>query len=118
MTEIRVASLFGPVCVSSEDGVALNVAIRQSLDRGEPVALDFTGVKTLASVFLNAAVGSLYASYDHGLLEDRVRWSGLSAANDSVMRLVRRNAVTFYAAPKPERDALASAAGGEAAAGN
>ncbi len=113
MTRIQVAGMIGPICVSSDDGNTLNRAIRPLLDGGESVLLDFAGVKTLASVFLNTALGALYADYDHTRLDSGVACEGLSAANESVVRLVRRNAVKFYSARQPEQDALLAVNCGE-----
>ena len=109
MTVLPVVSLIGRVCVSGVDGARLKQAICQALDRGESVTLDFAGVKTLASAFLNVAVGSLYATYRREQVDERVLATGLSPANESVLRLVRRNATKFFAAQQAEQDALATA---------
>jgi hypothetical protein len=110
MTEIRVAELFGPICVASDDGARLCDMLRGPLDRGETVCLDFTGVTTLASSFLNPAVGCLYAFFDKEDLDRRLVWKGLDATDEAVLRLVQRNAVRFYSAPERVKEALATAA--------
>jgi hypothetical protein len=110
MPVIIVADQFGPICVSSEDGAKLCALIRESLDRREAVTLDFTGVTTLTSLFLNNAIGCLYASYDKGFLEEKLKWAGLDPADESVVRFVQRNAIRFYAAQGSQQEALIEAA--------
>src|SRR5580692_13225860 len=110
MTEIRVTNLFGPICVDSEEGIRLCDQIHAGLVRGEAVSLDFTDVTTLASAFLNTAVGCLYASFSKEDLDRRLLWKGLDPTDDAVMRFVQRNAIRFYAAKQPQQEALRSAA--------
>ena len=109
MPVILVADQFGPICVSSEDGAKLSALIRESLDRPEDVTLDFTGVTTLASLFLNNAIGCLYASYDKSFLEVKLKWKGLDPADESVVKFVKRNAIRFYDAKEAQQDALIAA---------
>jgi hypothetical protein len=110
MPAIIVADQFGTICVTAEDGAKLCALIRESLDRAEAITLDFTGVKTLASLFLNSAIGCLYASYDQSILEEKLHWTGLDPADESVIRLVQRNAIRFYSAKGAQQDAFISAA--------
>jgi hypothetical protein len=110
MPMILVADEVGPICVSAEDGAKVCALIREPLGRQETVTLDFTGVTTLTSLFLNNAVGCLYASYDKGFLEDKLRLMGLDPADDSVVQLVKRNAIRFYSAQGPQQEALIAAA--------
>ncbi len=109
MVEIRVAEQFGPICVTPEDGGALCLLVNQALANGSPVCLDFTGVSTLATVFLNTAVGCLYGSFSKEVLDHYLQWKGLDATDECVMRFVQKNAVRFYAAQQPQQDALAEA---------
>jgi len=109
MPTILVVDQIGPFCVSPEDGARLRVLIRESLDRQEVVTLDFTGVTTLASLFLNNAVGCLYAHYPKEILEERLSWTGLDPADESVIRFVKRNAIRFYSARAEQQEALIAA---------
>lgn len=108
MTEYRVVDLFGPICVDSEDGMTLCNMIHQALDRAEIVSLDFTGVTTLASAFLNTAVGCLYAFFTKDDLDRRLLWKGLDPTDEAVMRFVQRNAIRFYSAQSPQQAAILS----------
>lgn len=108
MTDVRVIDLFGPICVDSEDGAKLCNLAHQALDRGETVCLDFSGITTLASAFLNTAVGCLYAFFSPDDLDRRLLWKGLDPTDDAVMRFVQRNAIRFYSAKPSQREALLS----------
>lgn len=110
MKEIRVADLVGPICVDPDDGVKLCTLIREALDQGEEVCLDFGGVRTLGGQFLNTAVGCLYASFGKEDLERRLLWKGLDQTDEAVVRLVQRNAIRFCEASKAQKDALIAAA--------
>ena len=37
------------------------------------------------------------------------RWKGLDPSDEAVLGFVKRNAITFYAAQRPQQDALVSA---------
>jgi hypothetical protein len=108
MTEYRVVDLIGPICVDSGDGIKLCDMAHRSLAEGDDVSLDFTGVTTLASAFLNMAVGCLYAFFTKDDLDRRLVWKALDPTDEAVMRLVQRNAVRFYSAPAPQQSAILS----------
>ncbi len=108
MKDIQVMDLFGPICVDSEAGAKLRDQIHGALDRGETVCLDFSGVTTLVSAFLNTAVGCLYAFFGKDDLDRRLLWKGLDPTDEGVMRVVQRNAIRFYSAEEPQREALLS----------
>ena len=109
-TMILVADSFGPICIDPDDGGKLCDVVHDALDRGEKVVLDFTGVTTLASLFLNTAVGCLYSFFEKGDLESRLHWKGLDETDESVLRFVQKNAIRFYAAKGPQQAALTKAA--------
>lgn len=107
---IQVAQFFGQVCVDPDDGSRLCEQARSVLLRGESVCLDFDGVTTLTSSFLNAAIGCLYGTFSADDLARRLTWSGLDATDDSLMRLVQENAIRYFAATDAQREQLAEAA--------
>ncbi len=109
MINVRVLDVVGPVCVDPEDGAVLCLLARDVLSRGENITLDFDGVRALTSSFLNSAVGCLLATIAAETVEDKLKWAGLDAADDELLRLVLKNAGRFYAASKEARDVLASA---------
>lgn len=108
---IQVAELYGPICVDPDDGDRLCLEATLALSRGESVCLDFSGVSTLTSSFLNAAIGCLYGKFTREDLDRRLTWTGLDETDESVMRLVQQNAIRYFAAPASQRERLAETAG-------
>lgn len=51
------------VCVSSTDGEKVYAKITEAIESDCSVLLSFRGVEDLTTVFLNAAIGQLYAKY-------------------------------------------------------
>jgi hypothetical protein len=110
MTSIQIYRLFGTVCVDSEDGTALCGLVRDGLSTDDRVLLDFEGVGTLTSSFLNAAIGCLYSSFSADELERRLLWKGLDDTDEGILHLVMKNAALFYAADQGQRDVMTSVA--------
>jgi hypothetical protein len=109
MTQIRVLELVGPVCVDPEDGILLCQQSYAALSQEPVVLLDFTGVRTLTSSFLNSAIGCLFASFPSEELKDRLTWTGLDSTDENLMRLVLKRATQFYSASPDQREAMAAA---------
>lgn len=93
---ISVADLSGRHCIALEEAEPLHREILVALHRGCDVQVDFTGVETLASSFLNVAIGRLFGCLPRELLEASVGWVGLDPADERVLRLVIRNAMEYY----------------------
>src|SRR5438552_3278409 len=109
MNRIRVVDLCGPCCVDPEDGAKLCGMIREGLDSGEVVLLDFFGVSTLGGNFLSAAVGALYGFYSREDLDARLRWEGLDPRAEAVLRVVQQHAILFFSATPAQQEALLAA---------
>ena len=107
---ISVAELCGPICVDPEDGARLFEETVRAIVRGESVCLDFAGVSTLTSSFLNTAIGCLYGRFSADNLAARLSWIGLDETDESVLRLVRDNAIRFFKVSPDQRQQLAAAA--------
>jgi hypothetical protein len=106
---IELIKLCGPYCVDPDDGVTVAAQVTNALKQGESVCLDFTGVSTLTSSFLNAAVGSLYGQFDVDFLDAKLAWLGMDATDESLIRLVRDNAIRYFCASPEQRQQLAQA---------
>ena len=107
---IDVAKLCGgPYCVDPDDGVRVAAPAVDVLRHGEPVCLDFTGVTTLTSSFLNVAIGALYGQFDADFLDGNLRWIGVDTTDESLIRLVRDNAIRYFSAALEQREQLARA---------
>ena len=110
MITIQVSRLFGSVCVDSDEGAALFGLIGNGLSTDDRVMLDFQGIGTLTSSFLNAAIGRLYSSLPADELERRLVWKGLDKTDEGIFRsTVMKNAALFYAADQGQRRMMTSA---------
>lgn len=105
---LNVASICGPICVDPDDGAVLCGQVDQALASGESVTLDFAGVATLTSSFLNEAIGCLYGKFQATVLATRLSWSGLDETDESLMRLVQENAIRFFSLKEEDQDRLAA----------
>lgn len=105
-TELKVTEICGDICVDPEDGSRLRDSIRAILEQGAAVRLDFTGVLTLTSSFLNSAIGALYEQISVDDLERRLTWVGLDEPDNALVRLVRTNAARFYSASVEQKKRL------------
>jgi hypothetical protein len=103
---LEIAKWFGPVCVDPDDGGQLCSEVAKLLEQGHSVCLDFTGVTTLTSSFLNAAIGCLYGTFGAEDLSERLTWTGLDETDESIVRLVQRNAIRYFKAQPADRERL------------
>lgn len=85
--ELRVVDFGSEKAVASEDGMGLYAVIRDELRSGHSVLLDFDGVYTLTSAFLNAAIGQLLATYTPDELRAKVL---IKSDDQDALRLIRR----------------------------
>lgn len=102
--QINVKSIVGPFCVDPDDGNQIRGAVAAALRRGDAVDLDFTEVATITSSFLNRAVGELFGEFSHDVLDGGLSWTGLDQADESLMRLVRDNAIRYFSATDQQRE--------------
>jgi hypothetical protein len=109
MIPIRVIELIGPVCVDPQDGAILCQQSHTALSAGSGVVLDFSGVRTLTSSFLNSAVACLFASFSIDTLNQQLRWIGLDKTDEKLVQLVLKNATRFYSATPEQQAAMAAA---------
>lgn len=108
MNQIRVVDVVGPVCVAPADGALLCQRAYEAFSQDFEVSLDFTGVRTLTSSFLNAAVGCLFANYPVNAIEAGLRWSGLDPIDQKLVRFVMKNAIRFYSATLDQQEEMAA----------
>ena len=111
MNPIDVLAICGKVCVNPLKGVALNKVITDQLrlTKTEIVRVNFAGVTTVTSSFLNYAIGALYREFEHGELRRRLTFEGLDETDKHLLLLVQNNAKRFYMANTALRIKLARA---------
>ena len=105
MQTYKILDLCGPHCVSIEEGEKVRKIIVENLHNNKTVELDFVGVLTLTSSFLNSAIGRLYGEFEKSKIEDALRVKGLDKNDEALMAIVIKNAIEFYAKDQKARDA-------------
>mgnify|MGYP001563549770 CR=1 FL=1 len=93
---VRVAKECAVHCVSPDDGYKLFSRLCEALRAGKSVQLDFTGVETISTVFLNVAIGKLFGEFNSEHVERSLRWENAEEADDRLIKLVIRNAKAHY----------------------
>jgi hypothetical protein len=101
---IAVQKVCGEHCIAPDEGERLYEEALRALKAGFDVTLDFSGVETLASSFLNVAVGRLYGALDHKFIDAGLHWTGADEADDGIIRLVIRNAKEHYQQSSTQRE--------------
>lgn len=103
-TQITVRDICGAHCVGPEEAENVFDLVVRALRAGERVRLDFAGVETLASSFLNVALGRLYGDLPNDVVDTLLEYQGIDAADDRIIRVVIRNAKDHYAQTAKQRD--------------
>lgn len=100
---IKLLEVCGPHCISPEKGEALHRTIVPSLKSGAHVTLDFEGVQTVASLFLNPAIGRLYGLFDYAFIDSHLHLTGADEIDSRSLSIVIENAKDHYRKGIPER---------------
>jgi len=82
---IAVRDYGGYHCTGLDDAEALFHEIAGALEAGQSAILDFGEVETLASSFLDVAVGRLYEAFEEASVDDRLRWTGVDKTSDRLI---------------------------------
>lgn len=97
--KLNVCELFGENCMSQQAGQQLYEKIYPVLQAGQPVELDFAGVKRFLSVFFNFAIGQLLRDIPSDRLDRLLTVSNLSPVGQQTYDRVMENAVRYYSDP-------------------
>ncbi|MDR0894028.1 MAG: STAS-like domain-containing protein [Prevotellaceae bacterium] len=83
--------------VTPDEGELVYNEILPFLQRGETVALDFSGIELMTTAFLNVAIGSLYKNYSSETLSRLLQLDNLSQGDAIRVKRVTDTAKSFYA---------------------
>jgi hypothetical protein len=100
---LKVKDSCGSHCVGIEEGEKVFDRIEEAFKSGRKICLNFEGVLTITSSFLNASVGRLLAYFKEEDVEENLIWSGLDRRDEELIRLVISNAKEHFAKTKPEQ---------------
>lgn len=71
MVILKIAD-FTPVCTTNADAAALDIAVRNVLQSGESVKLDFHGITGMTTSFLNSSFGGWVEDFGFEALKGRI----------------------------------------------
>jgi len=94
--KLNIHESFGENCMSQQAGQRLYEKIHLVLQAGQPVELDFAGVKRFLSVFFNFAIGQLLRDIDLDMLDRCLTISNLTSVGQQTYDSVMESAKRYY----------------------
>jgi hypothetical protein len=98
--KIMLTQLIGPRCITAEQGKQLYEAIHPDLMEDREVVLDFEGVRSLVSVFLNNSVGLLFKDFERAQLDRLLRFENVTDSQMETLQRVMSNAEKYHRDPE------------------
>ncbi|MBE9248499.1 STAS-like domain-containing protein [Dolichospermum sp. LEGE 00240] len=96
----NIYNMVGELATTEEPGQKLYEIIHPCLLRGEPVELDFTGVKVFASPFMNFAFGQLLKDISPEKLNQLIEFTSLNDDGWDVLQYIMTKAKRYYSDEK------------------
>ncbi len=93
---IIVLEIIGDRATDMKQGDQIYNLIKESFDKGKKVELDFAGMITVLSTFLNNAIGTLYKDYTSDFLNANLKIVNLNEDDMFILRRVIKRAKDFY----------------------
>lgn len=103
---INVLQRIGDRATDMQQGDAICTEIISGFEKQETVEIDFSGMKTVLSTFLNNAIGALYKDYSSDFLNQNLKISNLCDEDMFILKRVISRAKDFYAQPQRVSDVL------------
>lgn len=103
MMDMKISSFVGNSCITSDDGQRVYKEIYAKLAAGEPVFLDFAGVRVFASPFFNFAIGQLLKDLKPDDLNKLLKVANITADGQLVWEQVVKNAKEYYKDPNAKK---------------
>ncbi|CRZ34602.1 uncharacterized protein DUF4325 [Herbinix hemicellulosilytica] len=96
MVYIMVFNITGERAVLDSDGDIIFDKIVKAFEKNEDVTLDFKGVNTILSIFMNSAIGHLYSKYTSDYLSKHLIIKNMSKEDLLTLKRVNERAKQFY----------------------
>jgi hypothetical protein len=96
----KIYDTVGEYAITADGGQKVYDQIYSELVAGNPVELDFTGVKIFASPFFNFAIGHLLKDIAADDLNRLVSFTNLNENGQNVLERVISNAKRYYSDPQ------------------
>lgn len=94
---INVSSVLdSPSALTQEQGKKIYKLISNSIKEGNRVVLDFNGIESMISPFLNNAIGKLYGEFSSDVLNRSLSLENFPPEKLSTLLLVTQNAKKYY----------------------
>ena len=97
---IMLADLIGLRCITAGQGKQLYDAIHPALMEGLEVVLDFEGVRSLVSLFLNNSVGLLFKDFERARLDRLLHFEHATDSQMETLQRVMSNAEKYHRDPE------------------
>lgn len=103
MKDIKIHEIIGSnIAVTAKSGQEVFKVIKQYISDNTAVILDFTGIDTLTTAFLNTAIGQLYDLKSGNELRELVKLQ-----KDTISESHRKKIVLVLSNSKEKRDKIA-----------
>lgn len=93
---VNVLELIGDRATDMQQGDKIYENIVVGFKQGEEVIVDFYGLNTVLSTFLNNAIGTLYKDYDSEFLNKNLKIKNMCDDDIFILRRVIKRAKEFY----------------------
>ena len=103
---IHVIDWVGDRATDMKQGDQIYDLILEGFKKKEVVHVDFSGMKTVLSTFLNNAIGTLYKDYTSEELNNNLKIENLCDDDMFILRRVTQRAKEFYSHPQIVSEAL------------
>ncbi|WP_440095155.1 STAS-like domain-containing protein [Acinetobacter baumannii] len=96
MATIKVFDLIGKNAISMQTGDKIYTILKDKVQNGEHITLDFEGVTLFASPFFNSAIGRLLKDKEISELQQQLKFEHLDEVGRNLLNLVISNAISYY----------------------
>ena len=97
---IKVFDEIGDRATDMQQGDIICKKITCGFSTNEVVEIDFSGLKTILSTFLNNAIGALYRDYSSEFLNKNLKIINLCAEDMFILKRVIARSKDFYSNPQ------------------
>lgn len=94
--DIKILELIGDRATDMKQGDEIYYKIIEGFKNNETVYVDFEGLTTVLSTFLNNAIGTLYKDYESDYLNANLKIKNLCEEDFFVLKRVIKRAKDFY----------------------
>jgi hypothetical protein len=93
-----------PYAVSTEDGEALFEVVKEFIEQGLSLTLDFSEIDVLTTAFLTSSIGELSVVFSSDVIETKLVLSGLDEPKLDLIKEVKNRAKEYSLDPKKFED--------------